>query len=105
MATLEGNRKVANNRGTAWRSKLVGGRLDSEMRPTVLKIRRAQKLVSQDQLADDLGVSLSTYGAIERGRRSVTKETAAKLSSLLGASVSTLFTSALRGKYVAMKAK
>lgn len=106
MATTTGNRKIAASRGATWRSKLVAGRMDSTLHPTHLRLKRAQKLVSQDQLASELGVSLSTYGAIERGRRSVTKETASKLSGILGASVNSLFSPIQHGKkYVASRVK
>lgn len=105
MATVTGNRKIAANRGAEWRSKLVGGKLDSVLHPTHLKLKRAQKLISQDQLANELGVSLSTYGAIERGRRAITKETASKLCSILSASISSLFQPGQQGKYVASRVK
>lgn len=105
MATLEGNRKIAAIRGSDWREKLVKGRLDSQLHPTRIKILRAQKLVSQADLAKAIAVSLSTYGSIERGVRTVKKETASRLAKELGASVSSLFTQAHDGKFIALRLK
>lgn len=105
MATLTGNRKIAANRGNSWRSKLVEGKLDSSLHPTNLKLKRVQKGVSQDRLAHELSVSLSTYGAIERGRRSASEETAQRLAMVLSASVKSLFAQVQPGKYVALRAK
>jgi|LauGreDrversion4_2_1035121.scaffolds.fasta_scaffold253395_1 DNA-binding XRE family transcriptional regulator len=103
MATTEGNRKIASIRGAEWREKLVKGKLEAQMNPTNIKLARAQKLIPQTDLAESIGVSLSTYGQIERGIRTVTKETASKLAKHLGASMSSLFKPSQRGKFVASR--
>lgn len=105
MATTAGNRKIAAIRGEAWRSKLVHGKLDAAIHPTHLKLKRVQKLLSQDYIAKEIGLSLSTYGAIERGTRPVTKEIAQKVSILVGSPTSSLFTQSSAGKLVATRVK
>ncbi len=105
MATAAGNRKVAAIRGKEWREKLVRGKLDATLHPTHLKLKRVQKPLSQDFVATSVGLSLSTYGAIERGTRPVTKETAEKLSKLIGSPITTLFSQSSAGKLVATRVK
>lgn len=105
MASLNGNRMVAQNRGKAWKTKLVAGKLDVQLHPTALRVKRVDKAISQDDLAALIGVSLSTYGGIERGKRSVRHETAKRLSEALGLSLSLLFSKTDAGKYLASRVK
>lgn len=105
MASASGNRVVAQNRGKTWKAKLVTGKLDSQLNPTALKLRRVTKAISQDSLAELIGVSLSTYGGIERGKRTVRPETAKQLAEALSASVSQLFHKSDAGKLVASRVK
>ena len=102
MASLEGNKKVAQNRGEKWKENLIAGRLEAEMHPTQLKIARFRKKLSQLKLAQKLGKSLSTYGAIERGRIGIKEVLVRKLSSLLGRKKDELFRMK-NGRYIALK--
>jgi DNA-binding XRE family transcriptional regulator len=105
MASPIGNKIVSQNRGKAWKAKLVAGKLDSQLNPTALKLRRVNKAISQDALAELIGVSLSTYGGIERGKRTVRPETAKQLAEALSASVTQLFQKGDAGKLVASRVK
>lgn len=67
------NKKIAASRGEEWKKKLVEGKHDSQMNPTVIKIIRVQQGISQAAIAKELGVSLATYGSIERGTAPVKK--------------------------------
>lgn len=105
MASPHGNKTVAKTRGTAWKANLVAGKLDAQLNPTALKLRRVNKSISQDALAELIGVSLSTYGGIERGKRSVRPETAKKLAEALSASTQQLFQKNDAGKLVASRVR
>ena len=103
MASLQGNKLVAKKRGTSWKSKLVEGRLEAEMHPSKLKLSRFKRLISQEKLAKDLGMSLATYGAIERGRRLASESKVKKIAGLLKAHPKELFKEHKKGKYVVLK--
>ncbi len=77
------NKKVAKNRGIEWNKKLVQGRLEARINPTIMRIFRVEKGLSQTKLASELGMTYATYGAIEAGKRAVKKEIADKISSVL----------------------
>lgn len=102
MASIEGNRKIAKHRGDQWKQNLVTGRLDAELHPTKIKLGRLRKLISQTKLAQNLGISLATYGAIERGRRPALTKTAKKISTVLKINLKDLFRMK-DGKYLALK--
>lgn len=102
MASIEGNRKISKIRGNTWRQNLIEGRLDAELNPTKLKLRRLKRLVSQDKLAQNLGISIATYGAIERARRPAMPHTAKKIASTLKLSLKDLFREE-KGRYIAIK--
>lgn len=69
MASLKGNKKVAKKRGKNWRNKLVLGKREAKLKPSNLYLERTKTGLSQSDIADSMGVSLATYGAIERGKR------------------------------------
>ena len=95
------NQKVAKNRGSSWKSKLITGKLDAMMNPTRLRLIRTKKGLSQDILASKLNIALSSYGAIERGIRPLKDDRAKKLSSILGKSKSYLFRKHGENKFIA----
>jgi transcriptional regulator with XRE-family HTH domain len=104
MATQKGNEKIAKRRSNEWKKKLAHGKLDARMNPTQLRVKRVAKFLSQTDIAERAKLSLATYGAIERGFRSVKPTTAETLSKLLGASTKQLFRSNETGKLVASPA-
>jgi len=85
------HQKIAESRGAAWAKAIVAGRMDAVVNPTELRIARLSKRLKQEQLAKTIGLTESSYGEIERGRRQVSKETANKISKALGQSLTHLF--------------
>lgn len=103
MASKAGNRKVAKNRGYNWEKKLIEGRIEAELHPTKLKLIRIKKLASQEKVAQNLGISLATYGAIERARRLASQKTASKIASFLNIPINVIFVRNKAGKCIAIK--
>lgn len=58
--------------------------VDYEMIGKRIRKRRKEKGLSQDQLGEQVGISLSFMGHIERGTRKASVETLARLSKALG---------------------
>lgn len=83
MREITWNDKVSAKRGPEWKKKLVAGRLDAVSNPTNLRKLRAKKALSQTTVANDVSLSLATYGAIERGKRLVRREMANKIAKTL----------------------
>lgn len=103
MREINWNDKVSKKRGPEWKAKLVEGRLDATLNPTKLKIKRVASRLSQTEVAENAGLSLATYGAIERGKRLVRQKVADKITKILKAKPSDLFKSLPKGKLVAKK--
>jgi len=85
------NQKVAKNRGLEWRKKLLFGRLDVQRNPTHLRLKRIKKNKTQIELASQIGMSYTTYGAVESGRRPVAKPKAERIAKVLGLSFEKVF--------------
>lgn len=103
------HRKIADSRGDEWRKNLVEGRRDSQLNPSIIKLARLKLGIDQSSIAKQLDVSVSTFGAIERGHQKVKTDTARVISKILRQSVDKLFRPAAasknsnRKKYVAVK--
>lgn len=95
------NQKVASVRGEEWKKNLKKGWLESQMSPTRLKIARVERGLSQTELAVRAGVSLSTFGGVERGIRATSKKVVDILQRTL--SKKTLFKEISVGKYLALR--
>lgn len=95
------HKKIAANRGESWKENFMQGRRDAVLNPSLIRLQRVKKSLDQSDIAKSLGVSESTFGAIERGKRLVKQDVALKISSKLGVSVSKLFKSTGK-KYVAI---
>jgi DNA-binding XRE family transcriptional regulator len=104
MSSKIGNKKVAANRGDAWRSKLIKGKADASIHPSLIKLKRVEQGISQTKLAKELEVSLATYGAIERARITVKKAMASLIAQLFQTEVSKIFKKD-GDKYIAIKVK
>lgn len=104
MSSKIGNKKVAANRGDAWRTKLIKGKADAALHPSLIKLKRVEQGISQTKLAEELEVSLATYGAIERARISVKKAMANLIAQIFGTEVVKIFKKD-GDKYIAIKAK
>ena len=101
------NKKVSANRGLEWRKKLLAGRLDIQMNPTHLRLKRIKKNKTQMELAALSGMSNTTYGAVESGRRPVVKEKGEKIAKTLGLAFDTAFsqTKNHKNRFVALRGK
>lgn len=104
MASAKGNKKVAQNRGESWKSKLIKGKYDSNQHPTIIKQKRVEKGLAQTKMAKEVQVSLATYGSIERARIGVKKPLAAFIASTLGTTIEKSFKKDGE-KYIAIKVK
>ncbi len=104
MKKISHNKKVAMKRGEDWKKKLVQGKHEAQLNPTIIKKLRVAKGESQDTIAAKLGVSLATYGAIERGLRAVKKHLAQYIADCYDSKIEKLF-SEIGGKFYASKAK
>ena len=83
--------------------KMVQSKFEFEERPSAVRQSRIGKQLSQDDMAEKLDRSLTTYGEIERGRRPVHVETANRVSEILGKKVEDLFVSVKKGKKLVAK--
>lgn len=88
---IERNQKITASRGKKWVEKLAQGKLDAILNPTKLRIQRVLKANPQEKIAKQLNISLSTYGAIERAKRKVNKETVKAIAKLLNTNEDLLF--------------
>ena len=86
------NKKVAQNRGETWRKKLLSGRLMAQMSPSKLRLFRIEKELTQEEVASAVGLSPSTYMAIESGKRPAKMESAEKIANYLDISLKKAFT-------------
>jgi DNA-binding XRE family transcriptional regulator len=77
------NKKVAAKRGPKWHKSLLMGRLQAQMNPTAIRLRRVKKNKTQVEIAKKVGLSTSTYTAIETGRRPAKEESAKLITSVL----------------------
>ena len=103
MASTEGNRKVAKNRRRGWAQNIVDGKFRATQNPTHLLKVRAKIKMSQRVAAKKSGMSVSTYGAIERALRPVKVVKADKIAKLFGTTKGRLFAPIkdLPGKFMA----
>jgi len=91
MGVYERNRIVAAVRGDSWRANLVRGKMESQFFPSVIKILRVKRLMSQYEMARLLGISIASFGGIERGTRPARPQIAEKIASILGENRKKLF--------------
>jgi DNA-binding XRE family transcriptional regulator len=104
MASTKGNQKIAAKRGEEWRKKLVAGKMEARLYPSNLMVARAKRNLTQTSIAQRIGVSLATYGAIERGHRGVRPETAEVIAATIQAPLKSLFRKSSVGKMLAIQA-
>jgi len=98
------NQKVALNRGEKWRKNLKLGRANVVLNPTVLRAKRAELGCSQASLANQAGIHVNTYCAIEAGKRSVREEKAGLLAKTLKVAKNNAFSN-IDGKLFAKSIK
>jgi DNA-binding XRE family transcriptional regulator len=106
------NDKVAKSRNKKdWKRRIMEGKSEVPMHPTVLRQKRIQKGFSQSDMAAKAELTTTTYGDVERGKRPVKKTIAETISGLIGSSTQSLFEAhhsesgkALKDKLLAKKA-
>lgn len=101
---IKRNQKVTKARGETWTLNLIKGRLDAMLKPTALRVLRVRKNISQGIVANRIGVTLSTYGGIERGLRPVKEEKAKVISNFFKEPMSSLFKDHSFKKVIAIRA-
>lgn len=99
------HKKIARNRGESWLKNVEAGKRDAVLNPSLIRLLRLKSGAHQDVVAKKLGLHENTYGAIERGKRRVSGETAKAIASLFGVSHSKIFKFVRHDKYVAVIVK
>jgi DNA-binding XRE family transcriptional regulator len=99
------NKRVARARvnNTKWREAISVSKREFRARPTRIGERRIKARISQGEIAAKVGLSPSTYGDIERGKRPVKKEIAIKIAEVLKAIPHGLFKKLTDKKWVAIR--
>jgi DNA-binding XRE family transcriptional regulator len=97
-----GNQKVARNRGAEWRTKLRQGKFESKFNPTGVQLARHKSTLSQEAVAKRAGISIATYGSIERAKRYVSVDRASEIAKILGTQPERLFRRVSKKKMVAI---
>lgn len=103
IGVQERNKLVSSLRGNSWKENLVKGRLEAQFYPSLIKLKRVEKLISQAYIAEMLGISISSFGGIERGTRPAKPELAEKISMILEDTPSNLFTKKSRKLFAKLK--
>jgi len=85
------NKRVARARGDSWRMNISKMKMYHQANPTRLRQKRIQAGIMQRQMAKVAGLSLSTYGAIERSRRLVKRPIAQKIADELNTNLYSIF--------------
>lgn len=102
---LTWHKKIAASRANnkEWNKNLTKGRLQAALTPSLLRLYRLEKRLTQEDIAKKLDVTESTYGSIELGKRMVKEETGREISNLLGKPFNFFFkASDVPKKYVAV---
>jgi DNA-binding XRE family transcriptional regulator len=97
------NVRVAKARGAEWKKKLTAGIQAAKLNPSLLYGARISNSLKQSDVAKSVEVAVSTYAAIERGRRKIKEFTAYRIAKELNEKVNNLFVECAdcKDKYVA----
>lgn len=85
------NARVAANRGSDWLENIIKGKLDARANPSILSEIRTSKGLRQIDIATRIQMSLSTYCAVERGKRLIKDIIAKHICAELGVKLGQLF--------------
>ena len=97
------HKKIAKNRQN-WKTKMMQGKIEHATHPTILRMKRLSKGLSQSDMANKLGIKATTYGYYERAHIAVNKNMAEKIASILSMKVNELFVpNKNKKKYLAKK--
>ena len=102
--TSNWHKEISASRGSGWRKAIIAGRQDSLLNPSTLRIaRHSAGFGRQEDFAREVGLTKSTYCAIERGLRKVKVDVVKKIASKVKRPVSNLFKAHGNGqKFVAI---
>jgi len=76
------NKKVAKKRGEGWRKSLIAGRFDAQRNPTKIRELRCKRNMRQQDVAEKMGMSYATYGAVENARRQTREDVVSDILKL-----------------------
>ena len=95
------SQKISASRGKQWLKNVAAGRRDASLNPSNIRLLRLRQGLDQESLARLVGISESTFGAIERGRRPVKKEVAQAIANTLKTVLPKVFTQKAK-KFIAV---
>lgn len=72
------------------------------MNPSQIRLKRVEKNISQEKIAKEIDVALSSFGSIERKIRPVKKDRAEKISKILKTPLAKLFKEDKKNKFIAI---
>jgi transcriptional regulator with XRE-family HTH domain len=84
---------------------MLEGRRLALLHPSNIRLARLEKRLDQANLASQLKISESTFGAIERARRLVKKDAAEQIAKILARPVTLLFKPQGKKKFIAVIAR
>lgn len=85
------NQKVSKNRGDKWKKSLKIGRLNALRYPSEMRMKRVMMNLNQNDVAKEVGLSLATLGAIEKGTRRVSADRAESMAKVLRTPLKRIF--------------
>lgn len=85
------NKRVAANRGKEWLENLKTGKLEARANPSRIAEIRTSRGLRQSDIASRLQMSLSTYCAVERGKRLIKDILAKHVAAELGVKLGEIF--------------
>jgi DNA-binding XRE family transcriptional regulator len=97
------NARIVANRNPSWREKMMAGKQSHAEHPSKLRLARLADGKSQLEIATASGLSVTTYGDIERGKRTVRKETSELIAKILNCSRERLFIRDKGSRYIVLK--
>lgn len=84
-------KRIADSRGKKWHANMLEGRRQAILNPSVLRLLRSEKRIQQSDLARKVKLSVSTYGAVERGKRFVKADVAKLIADALKVQLQKIF--------------
>ena len=106
VKVISRNRKVARLRDESkWKKLIIMGKHNALSYPSILRLERVKRGLSQEALAEAIGVSLPTYSGIECRSRPAKAWVATAIVSALDLSPNLVFEETQKGKFLAIKTK
>lgn len=102
MAYGDWNKKISGKRGKTWIENMIKGRRDAITNPSNIRLVRLKEGLQQEAVAKKAGMSIATFGGIERGKRPVKEERARRIASVLRKPLDKLFKKTPKNKFIAI---